>query len=595
MSLQGIIRRGASGPRLTGTLDRDVLSWQSSAGEWVSRSLPGVLWPGAPVYDVRDFGAVGDGVADDRAAINAAIAAANLVPGTIYLGRAHRITGSLTSITGNNITVQGRGEFNGGSRIIVDSTSSIDVFTFLNGQYGGLNDVWIVGLRVYSAGWGITLNGCFRTRVNRCVISEVAFGVRALNSNGCYVDKVTTTNLWGVFNFFAAGTGGVNFNHALTFRTCIAGTNYPGAIVGNAGPWVALTAYVVGNVVVNAGGIYQCVVAGTSAGAGGPTGIPSTDPATAHTVRIVDGTAQWVFAMPAFVGFLQGSYAQTFEVIDCGVLQGLFGFSMEDTSPGAGSEPIFARFMNFQVDHTLERGIRLVAGGSARFHQTLVTSIFGGTGIEIANGFDGNWEFVGGEVFGCADAGMVIARGDGALIGVQMGVCSGRVANTRDCVEVSNSAAQWTVANCSLGEMFSGRPATSRYGISIAAGCDNYTVQNNRLIGNLTAPFLNTPGASATRVVRGNVPAQQAVISVAVPVVAAGTLAYLDVSTVGTTLAGITTADTVVGAPPSDLVAAGAGNGGYVGCRVSAANTIRLAFQGTLGGGAVNFNFVKVN
>jgi hypothetical protein len=281
----------------------------------------GVTW-GGPIYNVADFGAIGDGIADDTAAINAAIAAANATPGNIYLMQAHRITGSMTTISGNNVYVIGRGEFNGGSRIIVDSVGPIDVFTF-TGQYGGLFRIWIVGLRVYSAGWAVTLSG-FRNRITECVISEVCFGLRALNSNGCYIEKVVTTNLWGVFMFAAFGSGGGSFNHALTFKTCMAGTSFPGAIVGNATIWAPATAYVVGNVVTRPTGIYQCIVSGTSGGTG-PTGIPSTVPATAHTTPIVDGTAQWVFAMPLFVGFLQGSFVHTFEVIDCGVLQGLFG------------------------------------------------------------------------------------------------------------------------------------------------------------------------------------------------------------------------------------------------------------------------------
>lgn len=586
------LRLPASGPFTRGSLNRQVLTWNAAAAppRWEAEEIS-QLWPGSPAYDVRDFGAVGDGIADDTAALNAAIAAANLVPGTIYLGQAHRITASLTTISNNNIWVVGRGEFNGGSRIMVDSAAAIDVFNF-TAQYGGLFRIWIVGLRVYSAGWAVNLRG-FRNRIYECVISELCFGVRCENSNGCIVEKTIVTNMWGVFMFAAFGTGGGNFNHALTFQTCIAGTAFPGALVGNATIWAPATAYVVGNVVTRPQGIFQCVVSGTSGGTG-PTGIPSTVPATAHTTPIVDGTAQWVFAMPSFVGFLQGSFVHTFEMIDCGVLQGLFGFSMEDTAPAAGSEPQFARAQNLQIDHTVERGIRLVAGSAARFIGTFITSIFGGTGIEIASGFDGNWEFAGGEVFGCTDAGVVIARGDGILNGMQIGAVSGRAANTRDCVEVAASVTDWSVVNCSLGRMFGSTVPASRFGISIGAGADRYIVALNRIIGNVTGAISNTPGRASSRVVDCNIPEAQATISVAVPVVAAATLAYLNVSTVGTALEGITTADIVVGAPVSDLAAAGANNGDYVGCYVSAANTLRLAFQGALAGGAVNFNFKRV-
>ena len=52
--------------------------------------------------------------------------------------------------------------------------------------------------------------------------------------------------------------------------------------------WEADTAYVVRNVVANAGGWYICTTAGTSASSGGPTTVTSSQP-------VADGTAAWVF------------------------------------------------------------------------------------------------------------------------------------------------------------------------------------------------------------------------------------------------------------------------------------------------------------
>jgi hypothetical protein len=51
--------------------------------------------------------------------------------------------------------------------------------------------------------------------------------------------------------------------------------------------WVALTAYLVGDVVSNdTGKVYRCITAGTSAASGGPTGT---------TTDITDGTAHWCY------------------------------------------------------------------------------------------------------------------------------------------------------------------------------------------------------------------------------------------------------------------------------------------------------------
>lgn len=87
---------------------------------------------------------------------------------------------------------------------------------------------------------------------------------------------------------------------------------------------------------------------------------------------------------------------------------------------------------------------------------------------------------------------------------------------------------------------------------------------------------------------------QRATISVVVPAVAAAELGYADVSTVGTALEGLATDDPVTGNPTEDLAAAGATNGGFINCRVSAADTIRCAFVGALAGGASDFVFVRL-
>jgi hypothetical protein len=74
-----------------------------------------------------------------------------------------------------------------------------------------------------------------------------------------------------------------------------------------------------------------------------------------------------------------------------------------------------------------------------------------------------------------------------------------------------------------------------------------------------------------------------------VPTLAAGELGYVNVSLAGSALTGLTTTDNVEVNPQSDLAAAGIGNGGLLNWRVSAANTLRLAFVGALAGGAANF------
>lgn len=85
-----------------------------------------------------------------------------------------------------------------------------------------------------------------------------------------------------------------------------------------------------------------------------------------------------------------------------------------------------------------------------------------------------------------------------------------------------------------------------------------------------------------------------AILTVAIPALAAGELGYANVVTTGTELEGIDTNDVVVGNPRGDLHAAGAGGGFFAGCRVSTADTIRCAFVGALTGGNTSMQFGRI-
>lgn len=477
-----------------------------TAGTALAFVTASAVFPGAPMYDIMaaPFNAVGDGIAFDDAALAAVIAAANAVPGDIYLGPAHRFSADGPAVTADGVWIIGRGEL-GGTHIIDESASGVDVFNFTGSRYGGLKDVWIQGWFVRTGGWGVRVRSCFRHRMERVLISQKAFGVEHLDSLLSDCKHVNLDDLYGVFGFYAHGSGSGAFNHAVRYENCVGGTDYPNAVVGTATVWATSTAYVVGNIVFANSAIYQCVQNGTS-GASAPSGIPSTSTSAAHTATITDGTAKWVFCMPFNTWFLQGSYSNTFEVIDCGTLQGGHGIGIEDGSPGTGSVPLFCRVHNLQIDHPFGDGVNLTAGASIHFSQTLCGSVLEGSGINIGSGVSGNWSFVGGEIFGCNKAGIIVGKGDGALIGMHIGACGGVSSNTRDCIEVAASVSRFRITDCSGGSMFGSTSPATRYGLSIGAGADNYSVIGNTFVGNLTGGILNTPGRSSTRVLLNNVP-----------------------------------------------------------------------------------------
>lgn len=66
-------------------------------------------------------------------------------------------------------------------------------------------------------------------------------------------------------------------------------------VAPSAPAWAALTAYALGDRVINGGNIYICIVAGVSAAAGGPTGTDNG----AGVNDIVDATVHWMFLSAA--------------------------------------------------------------------------------------------------------------------------------------------------------------------------------------------------------------------------------------------------------------------------------------------------------
>jgi hypothetical protein len=80
-------------------------------------------------------------------------------------------------------------------------------------------------------------------------------------------------------------------------------------------------------------------------------------------------------------------------------------------------------------------------------------------------------------------------------------------------------------------------------------------------------------------------------VNVNVPAIVAAGVDYIDVSLVGTLLAGIPQGTAIVGNPTADLAAAGAGGGAFVNCWVNSPSQVRCTFVGILTGGVVPFDF----
>jgi hypothetical protein len=491
---------------ITATGRRQFLASGTAATSVAWQTLS-AIFPGAPIYDVMasPFNATGDGVADDTAALNAAIAAANAAAGVIYLGRHHRITAALTPITASNVAIQGRGHFNGGTAISIDAPSADNFITLDDCQYVKIRDVWIRGVgALYTTGAAIYMYGCFRIHLDRLLITQMAVGIDIESSGPCEIHDVTISDVYGAAGIRMRGSA-AGVAHAMEIMRANVSTSMPSGVVGFTEAWQPSTAYSVGNAVTVNGNIYQVVTAGTSAGSGGPSGVPGTTVANANTATITDGSVEWVWAMAQYSSFLIEEYTSTVRIIDSGALQGGYGIRMIDGSGGV-NPPAFLRCVNVEFDHVSTAGISLEGGGQAEFEQTFVTSMLNGPAIQILDTFDGLWRFNGGVLFGSGVELMTIAAPYGIVSNFIMSGGGIFTLDTYDAIRVDANTTDFLIVDCSISASPGDAVPNTRYGISIAAGCDNYLIQGNNLVVHRTGDILNTPGTGPTRLVRNNIP-----------------------------------------------------------------------------------------
>lgn len=461
-------------------------------------------FPGQPIYDVMDapFNAAGDGVTDDLTAINAAIAAANAVPGTIYFGTNHRISAGLDAITGSCVVLQGRGMDSGGT-VLTCSTAPSAIITIGTGaRMSGVRDLRVGSSVASTSGYAIRMLSAFRCFLENVRILVAGSGVEVDRCNTTYIGNVDVTDVIGPYGFYTHGVS-PDFNHVVRFNRCQVGVAFPLGLNQGRGAWASGTSYTTGDVVRSNGGLWQAATTGTSgATAPGTSGLPSSSASTVHTTTVSDGAVSWRYAMGAFAGFAHGSYAHTNLYEQCGVLQGDIGMHVFDT---AGSPPTFMHSWQFSADHPFRAGIVIEdCDGVAWFEQVLSGSVLSGSAVEI--GADAhNWQFHGGEVGPAAQHGFLIEGDGGKILGVQVSGCSIQTANTYDGISIAAGVTDIVIDGCTSGDI-PGRASQARYGISLGAGADNYVVTNNICLGNNTGAILNTPGRADTRVVEGNVP-----------------------------------------------------------------------------------------
>jgi hypothetical protein len=264
------------------------------------------------IYNVRTYGAKGNGVADDTAAINLAVAAAQTAGGGIvYFPAGSYVISSLISITQSNIGLLGAGK--NVSKLIVSTVGASAVaFTGAPGNF--LGNCFMIGLSVWQnnptgSGAGVSL---YYTAV--CILQDIqASGFY----NGFKLQRATNTYATRCI---------ASFNPTAQYPTAIGWNLNGNSGVGDSG---------VGG---NASSIF--VECGADMSPNGAYAVVST----------------------GSVGFeMTGAYCGDITFRDCGTSFAYYGWSIDLTACliGGSSEDIFIE--NCTIDYYNVQGI-LIAG-----------------------------------------------------------------------------------------------------------------------------------------------------------------------------------------------------------------------------------------
>jgi len=175
---------------------------------------------GSLVYNVKDYGAVGNGTTDDTAAIQAAVTAASAVAGTVYFPAAtYKLTATLT-ISTSGVHLLGAGMWN---TILTRSTDYGNTINFTGNDATGVyvTDTGIAGFSIRSTGLTtsgahINYNGVARHTLRDIYLLEGFIGIKAASLTAARI-----ANVYGVFtNLF----GGVSTGRRMMQFTSAAAT-----------------------------------------------------------------------------------------------------------------------------------------------------------------------------------------------------------------------------------------------------------------------------------------------------------------------------------------------------------------------------------
>jgi hypothetical protein len=399
-----------------------------------------------PSFNVKTYGATGNGTTDDYVAFHLAVLAASVKGGEIMVPVGTYVLGTRLAITSPGVTLVGEGP---GASILLTNQPTGDVVAFGNvaNRYdlcGGMRGLGIRSSVTRTAGAALTVDGCSRGQFQNLSLQTTGGdGIRFCPASGgtglcsaLYFSDISIT-IAGAFNGILVQGGNDRYFRAVHMGEAAGYVN----AVGSRGI----------NMQYSGGDWYTDV----------------TSAQFEYGVLINPGNGQGVTWLH-MINVLADQSIQGFRITSSPGAW-IFGLTIQAPWATAPSTPN-------------GRGIYIGAGSGILIENPRLLNC-GGHGIEIAGGT--SIKILGGLI-------------------TQSGLAS---PGNYDGINVNSGASNFQIVGVTSGcGGLCNNPPFQRYGINIGFGSDNFLVQGNDLTGNLTDGVLVAPGASATRRFIGNLP-----------------------------------------------------------------------------------------
>ena len=497
-TFQGFVQPG------TGAVTR---TWQNKAADFVS---------------VKDFGAVGDGTTNDRAAIQAALDTGKnvyLPPGN------YRIASGLSMMTSGQ-RMYGEGGAGWLTIIEWDGASGTNVITISGLQHCIIDSINIrrkAGSATVTSGHAVSFqDNAYFCEVRNCKIIQTGNGI-LMAGTGNQVTNCELREFSGSYGIKYYGETSVLQSFRAVIQRVVIDNGLFISSVSNASSAVVTTIFnhnlATGNTVIIEG-IPNVTVGGVSVpyGGNGTWAITVLSPTTFSIpwnsvgYPAYPGGGAVISSALNFTHLIYGSYAHSLIVESSAFLWGGTAVLMVDTvgAPydASYSFPTWLHAFDLECDHQANNSIVLSGGEGCFITTSWIGANYYGNGIVTAA--EGNWRsellVTNSRIHSCAQFGILLDKGFGACINNNViAYNSAKFPGLYAGVGVGSGISKFAITgnNITNDTSFTGTGTPQAYGVLVVAGSSDYYQIVGNVINNNTIANIQDGGTGTNKFVQG--------------------------------------------------------------------------------------------